>query len=339
MEFETMKKDTPTNEYFQFPKFILCVDGLSMNGKVVYSLVYNRIQQSSKNEFFNELDGSSFCYFSNEELENLLGLSKATVKRTITELKEKGLLKREKDGSNRSKIFLKVPVRGLKYDPTDGSNMNPSGLKYDPTDGSNMNPSGLKYDPTDGSNMNHPFPYIRKTIKEDNKKDNTREETKPEEPPKPKKSSKAQEATKEIIEHWNKNYQTKYSSESKGTIKLVESILKSGYQLDQILQVIDYKAKARRTEADYKWFVPATVLALKNFERNYQFMINDQAKPTQNGIRTNYGSQPNQGYKNKNKIPESVTLPEWYEVKESEQANESDVKKILELQNSILKGV
>ena len=324
MEFETMKKDTPTNEYFQFPKFILCVDGLSMNGKVVYSLVYNRIQQSSKNEFFNELDGSSFCYFSNEELENLLGLSKATVKRTITELKEKGLLKREKDGSNRSKIFLKVPVRGLKYDPTDGSNMNPSGLKYDPTDGSNMNP---------------PFPYIRKTIKEDNKKDNTREETKPEEPPKPKKSSKAQEATKEIIEHWNKNYQTKYSSESKGTIKLVESILKSGYQLDQILQVIDYKAKARRTEADYKWFVPATVLALKNFERNYQFMINDQAKPTQNGIRTNYGSQPNQGYKNKNKIPESVTLPEWYEVKESEQANESDVKKILELQNSILKGV
>ena len=318
-----MKKDTPTNEYFQFPKFILCVDGLSMNGKVVYSLVYNRIQQSSKNEFFNELDGSSFCYFSNEELENLLGLSKATVKRTITELKEKGLLKREKDGSNRSKIFLKVPVRGLKYDPTDGSNMNPSGLKYDPTDGSNMNP---------------PFPYIRKTIKEDNKKDNTREETKPEEPPKPKKSSKAQEATKEIIEHWNKNYQTKYSSESKGTIKLVESILKSGYQLDQILQVIDYKAKARRTEADYKWFVPATVLALKNFERNYQFMINDQAKPTQNGIRTNYGTQPNQGYKNKNKIPESVTLPEWYEVKESEQANESDVKKILELQNSILKG-
>lgn len=308
MEFETMKKDTPTNEYFQFPKFILCVDGLSMNGKVVYSLVYNRIQQSSKNEFFNELDGSSFCYFSNEELENLLGLSKATVKRTITELKEKGLLKREKDGSNRSKIFLKVPVRGLKYDPTDGSN------------------------------MNHPFPYIRKTIKEDNKKDNTREETKPEEPPKPKENSKAQEATKTVIEHWNKNYQTKYSSDSKGTIKLVEAILKSGYQLEQILQVIDHKAKARRTEADYKWFVPATVLALKNFERNYQFMINDQAKPTQNGIRTNYGSQPSQGYKNKNKIPESVTLPEWYEVKESERANESDVKKILELQNSILKG-
>ena len=187
--------------------------------------------------------------------------------------------------------------------------------------------------------MSEPIPYINKTKRNKNKGIRTDNVSPPEEPPKPKDNSKAQEATKTIIEHWNKNYQTKYSSESKGTIKLVESILKSGYQLDQILQVIDYKAKARRTEADYKWFVPATVLALKNFERNYQFMINDQAKPTQNGIRTNYGSQPNQGYKNKNKIPESVTLPEWYEVKESEQANESDVKKILELQNSILKGV
>ena len=310
MEFETMKKDTPTNEYFQFPKFILCVDGLSMNGKVVYSLVYNRIQQSSKNEFFNELDGSSFCYFSNEELEKLLGLSKATVKRTITELKEKGLLKREKDGSNRSKIFLKVPVRGLKYDPTDGSNMNP------------------------------PFPYIRKTIKEDNKKDNTREETKPEEPPKPKENSKAQEATKTIIEHWNEKFETKYSPKTKTTIDLVKALLKNNYTVDQILEVIDYKASTRRTEADYRWFVPATVLALKNFERNKQLMENEGKKflnDVKSEIKTFYGSQPNQGYR-KNKIPESVTLPEWYEVKESERANESDVKKILELQNSILKG-
>ena len=325
MEFETMKKDTPTNEYFQFPKFILCVDGLSMNSKVVYSLVYNRIQQSSKNEFFNELDGSSFCYFSNEELENLLGLSKATVKRTITELKEKGLLKREKDGSNRSKIFLKVPVRGLKYDPTDGSNMNPSGLKYDPTDGSNMNP---------------PFPYIRKTIKEDNKKDNTREETKPEEPPKPKENLKAQEATKTIIEHWNEKFETKYSPKTKTTVDLVKALLKNNYTVDQILEVIDYKASTRRTEADYRWFVPATVLALKNFERNEQLMKNEGKKflnDVKSEIKTFYGTQPNQGYR-KNKIPESVTLPEWYEVKESERANESDVKKILELQNSILKG-
>ena len=189
-------------------------------------------------------------------------------------------------------------------------------------------------------NLISPFPYIKQKIEtEDLTKEINKEKSNvspPEEPPKPKKSSKAQEATKEIIEHWNEKYQTKYSSESKGTIKLVDAVLKSGYQLDQILQVIDYKAKARRTEADYKWFVPATVLALKNFERNYQFMINDQAKPQ---TKTVYGSQPNQGYKNKNKIPESVTLPEWYEVKESERANESDVKKILELQNSILKGV
>ena len=153
--------------------------------------------------------------------------------------------------------------------------------------------------------------------------------------PKQKKITKSEQITRAVIEHWNEAYGTKYSSTTKGTVKLVDALLKSGYQQDQILEVIDYRAKNRKTQADYKWFVPATVLALKNFDRSYQFMLNDQTK-TQ--TKTFYGSQPSQGYKNRNKIPESVTLPEWYEVKESERANESDVKKILELQNQILRG-
>ena len=315
MDLEPIKPDEPL-EYLQFPKFLIGSIDISLNAKNIYMLILNRIQIGAKTGNFIDKNGCPFCFFSNEELAELLGLSKPTVTRSITELKEKGLLKREKDSSNKTKNFLFSPVPKSKFDHTKVKN------RLD-----------------QNQNLITPFPYIRQTIEKDNLTNEISDVPQPpEEPPKPKKNSKAQEATKTIIEHWNKNYQTKYSSESKGTIKLVEAILKSGYQLDQILQVIDYKAKARRTEADYKWFVPATVLALKNFERNYQFMINDQAKPTQNGIRTNYGTQPNQGYKNKNKIPESVTLPEWYEVKESEQANESDVKKILELQNSILKG-
>ena len=143
--------------------------------------------------------------------------------------------------------------------------------------------------------------------------------------PKQKKIIKSEQITKAVIEHWNEAYGTKYSSTTKGTIKLVDALLKSGYQQDQILEVIDYRAKNRKTQADYKWFVPATVLALKNFDRSYQFMLNDQTKP-------------HQGYKNRNNIPDSVTLPDWYQIKESEQASRDDVQKILELQNQILKG-
>ena len=305
MDFQEMTPDGETPEFLQFPRFLIGLDDLSLNAKTTYALIYDRARQNAKNKNFIDKNGFVFCFFSNEELRKILNVSVPTITRTISELKKKGLLKREKDKSNRMKMIVFVPTQNIKIDQTNSKD------------------------------LIRPFPYIVKNNCKEQRKENTRTKDKPEEPPKPKKSSKAQEATKAIIEHWNKSYQTKYSSESKGTIKLVESILKSGYQLEQILQVIDYKAKARRTEADYKWFVPATVLALKNFERNYQFMINDQTKPQ---TRTVYGSQPNQGYKNKNKIPESVTLPEWYEVKESERANESDVKKILELQNSILKG-
>ena len=320
MDFQEMTPDGETPEFLQFPRFLIGLDDLSLNAKTTYALIYDRARQNAKNKNFIDKNGFVFCFFSNEELRKILNVSVPTITRTISELKKKGLLKREKDKSNRMKMIVFVPTQNIKIDQTNSKDL--------------IRPT-IKIDQTNSKGLIRPFPYIVKNNCKEQRKENTRTKDKPEEPPKPKKSSKAQEATKAIIEHWNKSYQTKYSSESKGTIKLVESILKSGYQLEQILQVIDYKAKARRTEADYKWFVPATVLALKNFERNYQFMINDQTKPQ---TRTVYGSQPNQGYKNKNKIPESVTLPEWYEVKESERANESDVKKILELQNSILKG-
>ncbi len=190
--------------------------------------------------------------------------------------------------------------------------------------------------------------------------------------PKQKKITKSEQITKAVIEHWNEAYGTKYSSATKGTIKLVDALLKSGYQQDQILEVIDYRAKNRKTQADYKWFVPATVLALKNFDRSYQFMLKgyqqDQIlevidyraknRKTQADYKwfvpatvlalknfdrsyqfmLNDQTKPHQGYKNRNNIPDSVTLPDWYEVKESEQATTDDVQKILELQNQILKG-
>ena len=323
MEFQPIKPDTKQPEYIQFPRFLNEISGLSLNAKAVYMLIYDRTRQGIKNKNFMDKDGSSFCFFSNEELKESLGLSTPTITRAISELKEKGLLRREKYGSNKTKMFVNVPVHEEKIDQADYKKL------ITQTE---------KIDQADYKKLITPFLYISKN-KEQEQLTREKEEVSQQSEPKIakekfKKKSKAQEATKTVIEHWNKNYQTKYSSESKGTIKLVDAILKSGYQLDQILQVIDYKAKARRTEADYKWFVPATVLALKNFERNYQFMINDQVKPQ---TRTVYGSQPNQGYR-KNTIPESVTLPEWYQVKEQEQASESDVKKILELQSSILKG-
>lgn len=43
-------------------------------------------------------------------------------------------------------------------------------------------------------------------------------------------------------------------------------------------------------------------------------------------------------YSSRNTIPESITLPKWYEVKESEKGSDEDVAKILALQEELLKG-
>lgn len=301
MKFERIKDKNSIFPFLQMPRFVWEMEELSLNAKVIYMLIYDRIRQGFESGQFTAKDGSSFCYYNDEELASQLKLTTRTVRRAIVELKEKGLVERErtntKDG--KSVTFALVPL---------GADMDV--LTY-------------------RTQMSAPFPYISNNNMSNNNR--TREEASA---PKPKKITKSEQVTQAIIEHWNKAYGARYSSTTKGTIKLVDALLKSGYTQDDILQVVDYRAKTRRSEADYKWFVPATVLALKNFDRSYQFMINDQTKPQ---TKTVYSSQPNRGYR-KNGIPESNTLPEWYEVKESERASESDVRRILELQNQTLKG-
>lgn len=317
MKFEPLKQDSPSIKYLQMPRFIWEMDGLSINAKNVYMLIYDRIRQGRKNKNFTSKGGYLFCFYNDEELARQLKMSKETVKRTVSELKKAGLLKREKKSFTQVITTLFVPCQSVTSGHFESVTHDPS--KVSPVTVSKVSPVTIS----------HPYIY-----KEQISKNNEQENKGISSAPKPKKITKSEQVTQAIIEHWNKAYGARYSSTTKGTIKLVDVLLKSGYTQDDILQVIDYRAKTRRSEADYKWFVPATVLALKNFDRSYQFMINDQTKPQ---TRTVYSSQPNPGYR-RNGIPESNTLPEWYEVKESERASESDVRKILELQNQTLKG-
>ena len=330
MEFETMTTDMKTPEFLKIPKFLLNVGDLSFNAILVYSFIYERTLSGANNGRFIDSNGDLFCYFSDEDLAQKINISSRTVRRALAELKDKKLIKRERTSTKNGKAitYIYAPKGTDKNVLTDGD----SGQICPNLPDRNV----LTY----RTDLSEPIPYINKTKRNKNKGIRTDNVSPPEEPPKPKENSKAQEATKTIIEHWNEKFETKYSPKTKTTVDLVKALLKNNYTVDQILEVIDYKASTRRTEADYRWFVPATVLALKNFERNKQLMKNEGKKflnDVKSEIKTFYGTQPNQGYR-KNKIPESITLPEWYEVKESERANESDVKKILELQNSILKG-
>lgn len=333
MDFEPLNNKNSSLPFLQMPKFIFEMEGISSTAKLAYVLIYDRIRQGQGNERFTDKCGNCFCYFSDDELAKQLSVSKETVKKTISELKKRGLLKREKTGFTKVETTLFVPAQSVKNDTFESVNFDHfESVKNYTSKVSKITPS---------------YPYINKEQMSNNNEQEKKADFVPEKPKeKTKKKTKnkekneaedkqAKEAAEAIIEHWNKSYQTKYSPTTKTTVDLVKALLKNNYTMNQILEVIDYKAKSRKTEADYRWFVPSTVLRLKNFERNCQFMDNDQ-KRKQSGVKTVYGSQPSQGYKNRNKIPESVTLPEWYQVKESEQASHDDVQKILELQNQIL---
>ena len=329
MDLERIKDKNSTFPFLQMPRFIWEMEGLSLNAKVIYMLIYDRIRQGRKNENFTSKGGYLFCFYNDEELAKQLRMSKETVKRTIAELKKNGLLKREKKSFTQVITTLFVPCQSVTSDHFES-------VIHDPSKVSSVTVS--KVSPVTPSYL-----YI---YKEQNSNNKEQEEELNFASEKPKKQSKektkkkekdaaedkrAKEVTREIIEHWNAKYQTKYSPTTKVTVDLVKALLKNNYKPNQILQVIDYKAKSRKTEEDYRWFVPSTVLRLKNFERNRQFMGNEQkAKEGK--------TQASQSYKNRNRIPDSVTLPDWYEVKESEQASSDDVQKILELQNQILKG-
>lgn len=283
MGFEPIKTDSPTFQFLQMPKFIWEMDGLSLNAKVVYMLIYNRVRQGFGNERFIKKDGSVFCYYNDEELASQLKLTTRTVRRSIVELKEKGLVERErtntKDGKSITVAF--VPL-GTDIDVLTNAS---SGQEC---------PNLTDIDVlTYRTQMSAPFPYIsnnnmsnnNRVRKEEkiNKKEVEKEKSSvrvsdSSNPKKTKKDQVAEDTTQVVIDHWNAAYGTKYSTKTKGTIKLIASLLDSGYSQEDILKVIDYRAKNRKTKADYKWFVPATVLALKNFDRSYQFMQNDEAR-------------------------------------------------------------
>lgn len=279
MEFKTIKNDSSQIEYLQMPRFLFEIEELSPNAKIAYMFIYDRVRQGRGKESFTTSKGDSFCYYSDEELAQQMKVSTKTAKRAVAELRKAGLLEREKKSFTKVVTLLFAPCQRDKYDSLERD-------RFDP-------PKGTDLTLSKGTNMtlSHPYIYkeqISKNNYQENKEKINKKEVEKEKsservpdsskPKKTKKDRVAEETTQTVINHWNAAYGTKYSTKTKGTIKLIASLLDSGYSQEEILKVIDYRAKNRKTQADYRWFVPATVLALKNFDRSYQFMLNEEAR-------------------------------------------------------------
>lgn len=108
------KREVEKFQYFQMPKWLFAEPycELSLQAKVVYMFLFNRLNLSLKNEWQDD-DGQVFVYYSNENLagkEDGLGCSIPTVIKAKKELASAGLLKEVRQGLTLSnRIYLMGP--------------------------------------------------------------------------------------------------------------------------------------------------------------------------------------------------------------------------------------
>lgn len=120
------KNEVEKFQYYQFPKWLMkepyCE--LSLLAKMVYTLLYDRLGLSIKNEWYDE-DGKVYIHYSNEKLAGKDGgvnCSIPTVIKAKKELTNAGLLTEVRQGLTLSnRIYLKGPnilnqeVKNFKY--------------------------------------------------------------------------------------------------------------------------------------------------------------------------------------------------------------------------------
>lgn len=84
----------------------------------------------------------------------------------------------------------------------------------------------------------------------------------------------------EVISYWNEQYGKTFRSDTKQTVSQVRKLLESGYTVDDIKMVIDFKAReVQRDPKSKKWFTPTTVFRPENFQRAYEWACQERAKP------------------------------------------------------------
>lgn len=132
-----VKKDTKINDYFPVPMKIL-QENISSTTMIIYGLLLNRIYLSKANNWVNE-EGQVFIIYSNENMAKDIGKCETTVKQSLKELEEKGLIVRQRISRNSKRIYVLIPNpedRKLSTEETENCHYNSQ--KSDSSVGNNM---------------------------------------------------------------------------------------------------------------------------------------------------------------------------------------------------------
>ena len=118
MQYEYMKESEQMLQYFQFPKFLLKLR-ISQTAKYLYMILYDRARISRKNSWIDKY-GNVYLIFPIDELSVQIGKCKSSVKTTLKELDDEGLLVRRFGGfSKPNHLYVKIPSDEIGLQPVD----------------------------------------------------------------------------------------------------------------------------------------------------------------------------------------------------------------------------
>ncbi|MFM0682142.1 conserved phage C-terminal domain-containing protein [Streptococcus suis] len=214
--------------FFKFPKPFIYDDkykNLSNNAKLMYMLLFGRLELSIKNGWHDK-EGNVFQYYTNEQLMVDLNSSEKTIIKFKKELKDVGLLEEVRQGNN-------LPNR-IYISAVDGAvNSTVSELEK------------LQYGTV--KNTVSELEKLQTNKTENNKTD----------------KSNNIDIVSEVILYLNQVAGTRFTAGSQATQKHINARLKEGYTLEDFKQVIDTKTSEWQGTEFAKFLRPVTLFGTK----------------------------------------------------------------------------
>ncbi len=214
--------------FFKFPKPFIYDDKyktLSNNAKLMYMLLFGRLELSIKNGWYDK-EGNVFQYYTNEQLMVDLNSSEKTIIKFKKELKDVGLLEEVRQGNNLpNRIYISAVDGAVNSTVSELENLQYGTVKNTVSELEKLQTNKTENNKTDKSNNI--------------------------------------DTVSEVILYLNQVAGTRFTAGSPATQKHINARLKEGYTLEDFKQVIDTKTSEWKGTEFAKFLRPVTLFGTK----------------------------------------------------------------------------
>ena len=221
------KNEVEKFQYFQLPKWLFKepYKKLSNNAKIMYALLYNRLDLSLESKW-HDRNGQVFMYFTTAEFCEELGCSEKTVTKIKKELVTSGLLREERQGLTKPNRLYILGPKIVKREPPE-----PEKIPSRTVENTALDTQEVQTIKTD----------IRKTDIDNNKL----------------------LICKEVISYLNLKAKKNFKVDTASHQKFIKARLKEGFALEDFKKVVDIMvAKWKGTEYE-QYLQPQTLFGNK----------------------------------------------------------------------------